>query len=83
MCTASPQEFASFLVEFAQIPWEQVKATARQNTEQKEQFIGWIKFMIATDDFLHTLSSESGRKVATKNRPRLARQMADLILAVK
>lgn len=80
---ATPQDFATFLVEFIRIPWAEVKATARQNAEQKEQFTGWVTHVTSADDFLFAFCKDSGRTVSMSDVLRFAPEVAELILAVK
>lgn len=80
---ASANDFADFLLEFEQVPWEEIKATARQTPENRTQFVGHVYRMLTTDGFLSAFCKQTDREVPKGDRAQLAQEIADIILTAK
>ncbi len=81
--TANPEDFATYIVEEVEVPWEQIKKTARETLENRALFVRHISHLLSRHKFLSDFCRKSDRSVPKERRWHLARKVANVILATK
>lgn len=80
MTVATPQDFAEELTQ-VELPWEQIKKTARQGEAEYRQFIGWVRHTISIEAFSFSICLRTRKVVCVPDPAWLSKEVADIILA--
>ncbi len=80
--TASPHDIASFLLEYEQVPWDEIRKTARETPENRTLLAEHVSYMLSSSsNLIPNFYKDSDRAMPCEERRDLAEKVVNIILA--